>query len=340
MPAETRRIVTRFVLVAVVLPAVIVTSGVVVMLAALPALPDPVATHWDAGGAPDGFGPPWVPIVLLAGTGLGIPLLLALLTLPALRRGDRGGAYRLLGATALGLSTLLTVLVAVSTVRQAGLADAAAGPSIWVPLAAAGGAAAVATVAGWFAQPRQRFEPTPAPAVPTQLSPGERAVWLQRATMSRSGVLVLLAAIALTGAVTVITAVATTEAVALWLTSVLMVLVSLLVAANLVFHVRVDDHGLTVTSALGWPRMRVPLDEVDQAAVVEVNPMAEFGGWGLRWGPAGRFGVVLRTGPGIEVRRRSGKTFTVTVDDAHTGAALLGALAARAQTTRPAEAHR
>lgn len=340
MPAETRRIVTRFVLVAVVLPAVIVTSGVVVMLAALPALPDPVATHWDAGGAPDGFGRPWVPIVLLAGTGLGIPLLLALLTLPALRRGDRGGAYRLLGATALGLSTLLTVLVAVSTVRQAGLADAAAGPSIWVPLAAAGGAAAVATVAGWFAQPRQRFEPTPAPAVPTQLSPGERAVWLQRATMSRSGVLVLLAALVVTGAVTVITAVATTEAVALWLTSVLMVLVSLLVAANLVFHVRVDDQGLTVTSALGWPRMRVPLEEVTQAAVVEVNPMAEFGGWGLRWGPAGRFGVVLRTGPGIEVRRRSGKTFTVTVDDAHTGAALLGALAARAQTTRPTGAHR
>jgi len=60
-----------------------------------------------------------------------------------------------------------------------------------------------------------------------------------------------------------------------------------------------------------------------------VDPMGQFGGWGLRWGPAG-FGVVLRTGEGIEVRRRSGKTLTVTVDDAATGAALLNALVARA----------
>lgn len=59
--------------------------------------------------------------------------------------------------------------------------------------------------------------------------------------------------------------------------------------------------------------------------------MGEFGGWGLRWAPGGGFGVVLRSGPGIRITRTNGKTFSVTVDDAETGAALLTALAARAQ---------
>lgn len=58
-----------------------------------------------------------------------------------------------------------------------------------------------------------------------------------------------------------------------------------------------------------------------------VSPMGDF-----RWlGPAvvpggGRFGVVLRTGPGIRVTRTNGEAFTVTTDDAETGAALLNAL--------------
>ena len=59
--------------------------------------------------------------------------------------------------------------------------------------------------------------------------------------------------------------------------------------------------------------------------------MGEFGGWGLRWAPGGGFGVVLRSGPGIRITRTNGKTFSVTVDDAEAGAALLTALAARAQ---------
>ena len=40
---------------------------------------------------------------------------------------------------------------------------------------------------------------------------------------------------------------------------------------------------------------------------------------------------MLRTGPGIRVTRTNGKIFTVTVDDAETGAALLDGLAARAR---------
>ncbi len=333
MPADTaddRRAVRRFVLIAVILPVVIVLSGLGAVLAALPTLPDPVATHWGPDGAPDGFGPVWLPLVLLAVSGLALPLLLALLTLPALRRGDRGFAYPFLGASALGLSAFLTVLIAVSTLRQAGVADAIDGPAIWMPVAVALPAGIGAGLAGWFLQPRRRFAPTTVPpTAPATLVPGEQVLWRQRVTIARSGAIVLSSAGALMAVITVVTAVATTDVLALWITAGATALVVLAVATNTVFHVQVDEEALTVTSAAGWPRVRVPMEDVATAVAVHVEPMGEFGGWGMRWAPPGRFGIVLRAGEGIEVRRRSGKTVTVTVDDAGTGAALLNALASR-----------
>jgi hypothetical protein len=108
------------------------------------------------------------------------------------------------------------------------------------------------------------------------------------------------------------------------------VLLLALAATTLAFHVRVDDSGLHVESVLGIPRFHVPLGDIESAARVDVNPMGEFGGWGLRQSTGRRFGVVLRAGEAIEVLRRGGKRFVVTVDDAATGAALLEALVSRA----------
>lgn len=45
----------------------------------------------------------------------------------------------------------------------------------------------------------------------------------------------------------------------------------------------------------------------------------------------GATGVVLRSGEAIEVQRTGGRRFVVTVDDAQTGAALLGTLVARSR---------
>lgn len=56
-----------------------------------------------------------------------------------------------------------------------------------------------------------------------------------------------------------------------------------------------------------------------------VNPMGDFGGWGLRLSVDGRVGVVLRTGEALQITRRKGRPFVVTVDDAETAAAVLSA---------------
>ncbi|WP_203581298.1 DUF1648 domain-containing protein [Microbacterium hibisci] len=325
-------VVRRFLLVAVWLPVALVAVGVAVQLVLLPQVPSTVAIHWNATGEPDGFAPAWTQPLATIGFGLGLPLLIALTVLPGLRRGERGATYRLMGATAAAVSALTTVAFTTTFALQVGLDSADDAPSVWQALVASLASAVAVGVAAWFLQPRQDAATGhPAPATPLALSATERAVWVRTTAMNTGGaVAVVVAALA----------VAVAAAVA-WLTgggavlagvlTVLALALLALAATTLAFHVRVDGTGLHVDSLLGIPRFHVPLAEIDSASRVEVTPMAEFGGWGVRIAPHGRrFGVVLRAGEAIEVLRRSGKRFVVTVDDAGTGAALLEALVERA----------
>jgi hypothetical protein len=66
-----------------------------------------------------------------------------------------------------------------------------------------------------------------------------------------------------------------------------------------------------------------------RGAAVEVSAFGEYGGWGVRFGRSGNWGVITRAGSAIEVQRRSGANFVVTVDDAATGAGLPTSLASR-----------
>jgi hypothetical protein len=80
---------------------------------------------------------------------------------------------------------------------------------------------------------------------------------------------------------------------------------------------------------IGIPDYRVPLSDVASVASVQVHPVRDFGGWGIRWGAFRRWGVVTRPGDAIEVRRKDGSAFVVTVPRAGEGASLLAALADR-----------
>lgn len=99
------------------------------------------------------------------------------------------------------------------------------------------------------------------------------------------------------------------------------------------FMVTAGPRGFVVRSALGWPRLSVPASDVVKAGIVSIDPMADFGGWGIRWviGPSrkGRWGVVTRRGSGLEVVRRDGRSIVVTVDDAGTTAAVLETYASK-----------
>lgn len=99
------------------------------------------------------------------------------------------------------------------------------------------------------------------------------------------------------------------------------------------WQVWVDAAGITAQSRWGWPRYHVPAVEVCYAEVTQVDPLGDFGGWGLRISAdtRGTIGVIVRKGEAISVHRTAGRRFVVTVDDAPTGAAALNTAAERAR---------
>lgn len=78
---------------------------------------------------------------------------------------------------------------------------------------------------------------------------------------------------------------------------------------------------------MGWPRTAIAPEQIRSVAVVEVNPMGEFGGYGWRRAPDGRSEIVLSKGEAIEVTRMNGKKFIITMHDAKRGAEALATVA-------------
>jgi hypothetical protein len=118
-----------------------------------------------------------------------------------------------------------------------------------------------------------------------------------------------------------------------WVVSLPLLLLGLTALLLASAYVTVDRRGLTVAPALlPWPAIRIPLSGMAEASTRRISPTADFGGWGYRV-RMHRTGLVTRSGDALVVRRRSGREFVVTVDDAATGAALLATLLDRRAST-------
>ncbi|MCP1429350.1 hypothetical protein J3D45_001848 [Microbacterium foliorum] len=337
MTPEIRRARTAFWWVGVIVPLALIALASIVVLSWLPDVPDPAATHWGLDGV-DGYGPSWTPLALLIGLGGGTVLLFALIALLSHRLPQQGAAApiaqpqwsataRLLGAMSLGTAGLMAVLAIVTTAAQRGLADAADAADItpWIPvlLVVMIGLA----VAGWFLQPAVSRSPESSgdAATPLPLADHERAVWMKTVMVARVGQVVLGTAVFLMIAMSVL--LFAQDVVAAWIVAAVALIVAVLVSTSLTFRVRASAAGLRVRSVMGWPRIDIPSAEIASVRAVRVDPFAEFGGWGYRFGMDGRRGVVLRTGDALEVARTNGRVFVVTVDDAATAASVLAASA-------------
>lgn len=316
----------------VAVPLLLTVAAVTVQLIVLPNVPDPVAVHWTASGGPDGFAAPGLVPALSSAFGVGVTALLAMFVLLGSREGEWGPTMRFLGAIAPALVGGLLVAVTWSFTAQAGRASAADAGSVVPAMIGAGVVAVILGVGAWYGQPRVVLSGGTAAASAqvaiTPLAPGERVMWVRTTALGRATITALVG-----GALVLFAAAGYTAATggAIWpilLTVALVVTVAILATA--IFRVRVDDKGLQVTSLLGFPRFRVPLSAVTAVRIVSVNPVADFGGWGVRKGLDGRTGVVLRRGEALEVSRTGASTFVVTVDDAATAAGVLEALRARA----------
>ncbi|PZQ88232.1 MAG: hypothetical protein DI534_12270 [Leifsonia xyli] len=313
-------------IVALALPIIVWGVAIAIQLAWLPRLPDPVATHWGANGEPDGFGPAWSSIALTAGLGLGLTGMFALI-LATVRGAAPTAVHKLLAVISLGMSVFIGTTVVATLGVQLDLADARDAGDIGGWMFVGLGATAIVTVLAWFLLPKAVRPGAEVAAVqPLPLSPGERSAWIATVRVGTPITVVILSA---TGLLTVSTVVAVVVSGGLiWPLLLFPLVVVLLCAVGVAWRVRVDATGLTVRSLpFGWPRVRIPAADIASVKTVQVEPLAEFGGWGWRFSPVAGFGVVARAGEGILVQRRDGRRFTVTVDDAETGAALLAAYA-------------
>ena len=323
-----RSVASRFLLVTLALPAALAAAAVALTLSWRGDLPDPIAVHWGANGAPDGYGSLTMSVVLMAALAFGIPAAFAVFAARFLARGGRGVMLRLMGAMALGMSALYVVLITWTIGMQRGVGDAADGPTIGWAFLAALVAGVAAGFAGYYLQPAQRAPEPPAVEVDAiALGDTEQVAWIRPARSAAWLRGLLIAVVALLAIGTALVA-ALDDRSTVWIMLAATVLIVVMFAMLTAFTVRVDEAGLAVRSRIGFPTLRVPLADVKSASVTSIEGFSEFGGYGLRWTPAGT-GVILANGEALRVERANGKAFVVTVDDAATGAAVLTALAKR-----------
>ncbi|MGO2632569.1 MAG: hypothetical protein ACTII7_07245 [Galactobacter sp.] len=291
-----------------------------------------VGTHFTWDGTADGWGPAWTYPAMSLGTIGGLAVLLwgiGLLSVKGI--GTQGKPVRLRFMAAIGLGSAVFLAV---TVGAAG--------GTWVKEFMIFGLMLIAAVVGigigWIgyrlAYDIEAVGEEAAQPQPVALNPSERAVWTGRTSMGKAGLWLTVGSIVVMVGCTFAAAAAEVSADGgigwiTWTMAGFTVLMAALLPAFTSARIRVDAAGLRVASPVGWPKTKVPLDQIDTVEVTDVNPMGEFGGWGWRWVPGGGWGVVMRVGEGLRVTRIDGKSLTVTVDEAAEAAALLEGLRAR-----------
>ncbi|HEY9314034.1 DUF1648 domain-containing protein [Williamsia sp.] len=323
---DTKRPLVRLAVVALTIPLMCSLVSAVLLFAWRDDLPDKVATHWGAGGEPDGFTSVTgvLGVLVVGGIVLGVVALII-----AAVCADRRLCAQLISGVA-GMAAFVCGLTLAVTGTQLGSTDASAAELPWWVLAvgfAAGGSAAALVY--------RMVPPWSTPAVPAGSESGpqmpigsaEVVVWT-RSVLSAGVALVLMV-------VGVVTCLVLAVATGLW---VLFGVAAALAAVAVVMYgirVTVDPRGLSITSIVGWPRVVIPASEIATVHAVQVSAIKDFGGYGYRLGFRGELkgakGFVLRSGEGILVVRTDGARQIVVVDDATTGVRLLEAYRLRAQ---------
>lgn len=328
---RTRSIQIRMLAVGGIAPLAIALGGAVAVLLALGELPSPVAVHWGPSGSPDGFGSPWLAIILP----LLIVLLFGALVIQVTRMTAENGVVsanqKLIVCAAPFLAIVVTGVVAGSTLMQRGLTDATFAPPVAPLLGASLGFAVLVAVVSWFVLPRvsaaiARDDERPV----LDLQETARAVWMQHVSPQRafSTVVIVILVTAIVGGGVAVGLFAPLAAFVVYVAGMAAALV--VVVGTLYWRVTIDSRGFRTVSLLGFPRFVIPISEIESAVVTTVQPLGDFGGWGLRWGGRKRMGIVLRAGEALQVNRTDGRQLVVTVPRARTGAALLNSLALRA----------
>lgn len=317
----TRRIVDhaaarRAALVAAIwVPLVVVVASEAVIIGVGAAGSPQLIIHW---GGTDRTGPWWTYAILVAAIGFSVIGLIGFFMVRATRMA---GMNTWMPAIAMGITVFHALGMGVGSVilNSSRLAPA-------LPLAAGAVLAIAAAVATWLLLPQEA--PGADPVISTDAFPvreGEVAAWAGRVDLP-AWFVALIAGVA-SALIAVGIVLLLTVGWRFWFIFLAPGLMFASLLATAQFVVTAGPRGFLVRSALGWPRFRVRPADLAKAGTVTVDPLADFGGWGIRWviGPnrKGRWGIITHRGPCLEVFRHDGRSIVVTLDDAGTAAAVL-----------------
>lgn len=304
-PTTRYLVVTLIPLVAIVF----VTTGWSLWL--LPEVPDPMAVHFDADFAADGYLSPALNIVFISGVSVLIILGFVVLAYAGMRHGAAG---RLSAGSAGFTVTLLSVLQIVLFRQQSGLSSATEANLSWALLVLCFGvAAAVGGLLAWVATPVPSPKRQPASSAASVAKESTLTVWKGSETM-HIGLRVFLGAVA---AMTVVFIFLIPN----WVTTLTAIVTVGAVLSTWGWRLRVDSQGFSYRSFLGIPRGHIPHESIETVELIEVNA-GNWGGWGWRRNTSGT-GLVTHSGPGFRITRINGRVLEVSSTDAPTAVGVL-----------------
>jgi hypothetical protein len=323
----------RVILVGAIGPVVVALVAAALMISWIPRLPAIVAVHWGPDG-PDRYGS----VVSVLAIPLCLAVLYGIVAVGASWKTTPAGLITVRQKIITSMNPFLAGMVGAigvgSLAIQLGARDPSRVGGIGYVVAGAFAVGIVFGLVGWLLLPKADDSPPPATdPIPLAVTATERVVWSAALGVTPVITVVIGAAMALVLGAVILAIVYAGSLAAV--PAAVLVLVILLAVGTSYWRVTVDRRGFLVRSALGWPSVLIPIDDIRSVHVVEVNPTADFGGWGYRWAGHGRSGIVMRSGPAIEVTRTSGKRFVVTADDSPTGAAVLAAFLVHRDRTHP-----
>ncbi|APT90539.1 hypothetical protein CSPHI_05260 [Corynebacterium sphenisci DSM 44792] len=287
-------------------------------LAVLGELPDPMAVHFRASGAADGFGSPLPFILLSAAVTASMALVGGLLARSSIAAG--AGSRITVGVFVFGAGVVAGIAVA-GMGAQRGLADAAGARLTGAATAAVIAAAVALGALAAAATPRLPGAPAPAAREPLGLPEHSASVWFGSARMRPVGWWALVAVSVLAPGLPAIWLYREGEPVATWVLGATALLGAVVMGALRAVQVRIDASGVHWRCVpLPLPRGELPWSQITAVEAVQLAP-GDFGGWGWRLSGAGT-AILLRGGEGLRIRRTTGMPLHISVDDAATGAAL------------------
>ncbi len=319
---KTRAFDPAGVIFGVLVPIAAASLGVIAVRLWRSRLPDQIATHWS-GTEPDGFMNPstsaWTLAIVIVLVGGGCSAVASLAqALLVMRR-----TMLMIGLTVVGLITVLQLAI---LGRQL---DGASVGTVEVP----GWALGIGTLVGFsvgllgaslLRDYRERADADGPP--PASLPRAEEELPLvEPLGAGRIAITVLFSVLFAAAALTCWLSQS-------WWPVAIFLPLAVLPLSLMRYDLVVDMDGIHVRS-LGMAAFEYSIEEITGASVREVEPFADFGGWGLRVKGRGNYAVATTTGPAVFVTFANGQRLTITTPRAELIAGSLNSMAS--QRNRP-----